>query len=436
MLLVGFFLASLPVCLMRPFYGVFLWTVVAFVNPQWYTWSAASALPWALVVAIPTMVGMLVFSGGWSRLSSRESLLLFAFWLWTCLTSVISTHTPVFVHHAGDTWYRWEFVSKILLMTFVTIVVIRDFRQFHVFLRILAGCFGIFVIKTLPFVILTAGQFRVYGPPNSMIADNNDFGLALNMTLPLFFFLAQVETNPWLKRLFWFLFLATIPSILFTYSRGAMVGLLALLGLMFLQLKQRLLLIPVMVIGLIGGLIFAPENWRNRMDPTRKDAVDLSAQSRLNAWTFAWNLASDFPLTGGGYATFTPELFHHYAPKVHDIHGAHSVYFQVLGEHGFPGLLLYLTLVFSSFRTTRTLVREARARGDLEVAHYANMLWFSMVGFLVSGLFLGRAYFDYYFSIVAALVVLKDVAMRDWAHNEAEETAENEETLEALPAGG
>ena len=35
------------------------------------------------------------------------------------------------------------------------------------------------------------------------------------------------------------------------------------------------------------------------------------------------------------------------------------------------------------------------------------MLKFSLVGFMVTGAFLGRAYFDYYFGIVVCVAILK-----------------------------
>ena len=133
---------------------------------------------------------------------------------------MVSTHTPLFMHHAADTWDRWDFVTKVLLMTFLTIAIVDSFARIRILVLVVAGCFGFFVAKAFPFLILTGGQFRLYGPDNSMISDNNDFGLALNMTLPLFFFLAQSESNPWVKRLFGFLFVITIPAVFFTYSRG------------------------------------------------------------------------------------------------------------------------------------------------------------------------------------------------------------------------
>jgi hypothetical protein len=91
------------------------------------------------------------------------------------------------------------------------------------------------------------------------------------------------------------------------------------------------------------------------------------------------------------------------------------VYFQVLAEHGYVGLGLYLCLVLSCFGTTRRLRKAARIRGDDDVAHYADMLQLSLIAFLVSGIFLGRAYFDYYFTIVACVTILDWAARDRWA---------------------
>lgn len=418
--LLAFFLLSLPICLVRPFYGIVLWTIVAFLNPQSYIWGAASVFPWALGVAIPTIAGFCIFSRGWKNLASGKILLMVILWSWFTITSIISTGTPLFFHHAADTWARWQFVSKVLLMTAVSIGIMESFAQLRTLVLVIAGCFGFFVAKSLPFMIITRGAARVYGPERSMIADNNDFGLALNMTLPLFLFLAQTESRPWVRRLFGFLFVITIPAIFFTYSRGALFGLVVVAGLMLLRLKQRMLLIPVAALGIIVALLFAPEAWKQRMDPT--NAVDASARERFNAWTFSWNLAKEYPIAGGGFATFTPELFSRYAPVATDIRGPHSIYFGVLAEHGFVGLFLYLLLVLSCFATLRRILRRARYYEDTVIANYARMFNFSLVAFLTSGMFLGRAYFDYFFTIVACLTVLERVATRQWAARSEEVT--------------
>jgi probable O-glycosylation ligase (exosortase A-associated) len=431
----GFFLPSLPVCFFRPFYGILLWTIVAFVNPQQLSYGFASTFPLAEAVAIPTLAGFLVFHRGWGRLASREFLLLLILWAWFVVTSLVSTHSPLFVHHADDTWYRLVFVSKILLMTTVAMCVIDSYKRLRIFLLVIAASFGIFVAKDLPFLIATGGDFRLYGPPNSMIADNNDYGLALNMTVPLFFFLARTESNRRLKALLYGLFLISIPAVFFTYSRGALVGLLVIGLLMFLQMKQRLALVPVIVVATGMALVFAPQAWRDRMSTLTSDPAhrDGSALERINAWTFAWRLANDSPLTGGGFDTFTQEMFQRYAPNAADVHGPHSIYFGVLGEHGFPGLSLYMLLVFSCLISTFSVARNARRYGDERARAYASLFRLSLVGFLTSGLFLGKAYFDYYFAIVACIVVLKYLCEKAWAEGHAID--ETEPTWDEAPEG-
>jgi probable O-glycosylation ligase (exosortase A-associated) len=256
-------------------------------------------------------------------------------------------------------------------------------------------------------MILTGGSFRLYGPRGSMLADNNDFGLALNMTLPMFFFLSRVDESKTVRRVMAVMFVSAIPGVLFTYSRGALIGMAVVMVLMILKLRQRMLLLPVLMLAGVLAIFFAPEKWQHRMDFSREGAlIDDSALSRFNAWTYCWRLASDYPLTGAGFDAFTQDLFNRYAPNPADVHGPHSIYFGVLAEHGYIGLFLYLTLVASCFVKLSRVLRYARDVGDRQAAAYATMLQFGVIGFLVTGAFLGRAYFDYYFSLVACTVIL------------------------------
>jgi probable O-glycosylation ligase (exosortase A-associated) len=414
--LITFFVASLPVCFFRPTYGIILWTIVAFLNPQAYTWTGWDAFPWAVAVAVPTILGMLVFDRKFERLMVREVWLLGLLWAWFTVTTIVSMQQPELAHHAFDTWEKWKFVSKILLMTVCMIPIVSSFERLRYVVLTVAGCFGLYVLKALPVIVSTGGAHRLYGPERSMIADNTDFGLALNMTLPLYFFLAQTESKRSVRQFFGFLFVITLPAIFFTYSRGALVGLAAVLTVMLLQVRRRLFLVPVIVLGTVIALYFAPAAWQERMNPTGENVVDASARGRLHAWAYARALAAEYPITGGGFATFTEELYQRYWPgEIYTIYGPHSVYFQVLGEHGFVGLAFYLLLVLSCIASTRRLRKHGRSRGDPEVTNYAQMLQLSLIGFLISGIFLGRAYFDYFFTVVACIVILERAARDRWA---------------------
>jgi hypothetical protein len=54
----------------------------------------------------------------------------------------------------------------------------------------------------------------------------------------------------------------------------------------------------------------------------------------------------------------------------------------------------------------RRLGRYGVENDDALVANYAAMAQFGIIGFLVSGAFLGRAYFDYYFTLIGCALIL------------------------------
>jgi putative inorganic carbon (HCO3(-)) transporter len=405
---------TLPLCFFRPFFGVIMWVVTGIINPYSMSWGIGRQVPTGLLVAILTFAGFLLFSRECSNLASREMALLAILWGWFTFTSVYNTNLPEFAHFANDTWTKWQFVSKILVMTFVTVALVNTWERLRVLLLALAGSFAFFVFKSIPWMILTRGSERFYGPKTTYLADNNGLGLALNMVLPVMFFLAITEEN---RRVRWILgsaFSLTIIAVLLTYSRGALVGLVAVVLFLLLRSRNRLILIPALVCAGFISLAFLPDKWQHRMDFTQTNAVlDDSALSRINAWTYSWRLAMDYPVTGGGFEAFTPALFTRYAPNPRDVHGPHSIYFGVLAEHGFVGLFLYLSLIASCFATLHRIRKAALAAEDERAASYAVMLQLSIVGFLTSGAFLGFAYFDCFFTIVACTAILKKVSINE-----------------------
>ena len=113
------------------------------------------------------------------------------------------------------------------------------------------------------------------------------------------------------------------------------------------------------------------------------------------AWKEATYIAIDhFPFGAGFYAPQRPEIFHSYFPYAIP-HAAHSIYFQVLGEHGFVGLALYLAVLVLALRNASIILRQTRNRPELEWAHdLANMMQIALIGYYVGGAALSMAYFD------------------------------------------
>ena len=312
--------------------------------------------------------------------------------------------------------------SPVLLVVFLAVAVALT----------IAFSIGFYGIKGGIFSIITGGNYRVYGPTASFLEDNNDLALALLMVLPIFFFLAREETNHKLKVVLQVSFFLSIIAIIFTYSRGGFIGLAAITFFFLLKSKKKFMATAVAVMGLYLALTFAPEKWIGRMETIKDYEQSSSAQGRINAWHFAWNLALDRPLTGGGFQTFRYELFEFYAPDPYDPHDAHSIYFEVLGEHGFIALGLFLALLGSTFLSLRQLRRtlEGVPSGQW-IINYCDMLELSLIVYMITGAFLGRAYFDLFYHLIAIAIILKILTRREYAHLTPEERVAGKPLIEA-----
>jgi probable O-glycosylation ligase (exosortase A-associated) len=200
-----------------------------------------------------------------------------------------------------------------------------------------------------------------------------------------------------------------MAAVLGSYSRGALLGFGAMLVMLWLKSRKKLL--TGVVVLLVVPLIFMmmPEKWFGRMETIGEYQADGSAMGRVNAWRFALNVASD-NFMGGGYMTFTPRMFRVYAPVPTDVHAPHSLYFQVLGEHGFIGLALFLAFLFFAWRTGSRVLRFCKDKPELKWASdLAAMCQVSLLGYCAGGAFLTLAYADLLYDVVIILVLLEKV---------------------------
>jgi probable O-glycosylation ligase (exosortase A-associated) len=192
--------------------------------------------------------------------------------------------------------------------------------------------------------------------------------------------------------------------------------------------KLSILLGIMMAAGV--ALMFMPEHWFSRMDTIAEYQSDRSAMGRINAWWMAWNLASD-RFFGGGFEIYNITQFAQYAPDPTDVHAAHSIYFQVLGEHGFIGTFLFLMLWGMVWWNAGKLRSEAKSLPETQwVSDLGAMCQVSLIGYAVGGAFLSLAYFDLPYDILV-LVVLA----RRWFDEKSWMTERPESESAPTPAG-
>ncbi len=165
-IVVGLILGAAPVCLFYPYFGVLMWSWIAYFNPHRFAWGFATTFPVALVIAIPTIVGAFFTRKGNRFVLTRETLLLLTFWAWTGITLLNAHFEPLFADHLTDAALRLTELSKIMIMTILTFYLVSSKNKLKYLLMLTAFSFGILALKGTIFGILTGGQFRVWGPPN------------------------------------------------------------------------------------------------------------------------------------------------------------------------------------------------------------------------------------------------------------------------------
>jgi probable O-glycosylation ligase (exosortase A-associated) len=371
------------------------------MNPHRMGWGPAYNFQFSMIVGAVTILAT-IFSGVPKKLPTNVAVFfLILFIIWCSIT----TYFALVPDSAMNEWKRF---IKIQVMVLICLILINDFKKLNQFLWVVVGSIGYFGVKGGIFTILTGGSFMVLGPPDSFISGNTEIGFALVIIFPLIWYFYLSSNRKWVRRVFIGIFVLTALAIVGTTSRGAFVagGIVSLF--LWIKNKNRVRNALFLLLLIVLVLSFMPKKFFTKMETIKTYEEDASAMGRINAWWFAYHLANDRPIMGGGFHVFTPRLFPKYAPNPEDYHDAHSIYFEVLGEQGYIGLILFLILGLSTWRNASQAIKLSKDQPELKAQnHLAGMLQVSLVAYASGGAFLGLAYFDLPYHLVAVAVILR-----------------------------
>lgn len=378
--------------LTRPWIGVLALAIFAYLNPHRYAWGFSREFPVYYIVFTCTVFGIFNKRDDCQPFPwTRETFLFIVLLLWFTLTTFISPDAPF---AAREQWIK---VMKIYIGIFPTFWAINSEKKFRWLVIVIALSFGLIGIKGGIFALGTGFSYRVWGPDNTFYGGNNEIALALNMVLPFFLLLAREAKNKKLKIMYYGIFFLNICSIIGSRSRGAFLTLGAVLLVIVLSSKRKVLAVPILLIGLYFFLPRLPAVWTERMETITNYEEDASAMGRIGAWKYAIARAVESPLLGGGFETF--RLY------VRDVH---SAYFEILGEHGFIALFLWVLLLFGSIASLQRLRKRAMNIDGLAwIPDYARATQIAIFAYAVGGAFLGAAYWDIFYHLVALCVLMK-----------------------------
>jgi putative inorganic carbon (HCO3(-)) transporter len=376
-----------------PWVGAIMWTVVSLGSPHIHFGYEASNWPVSLAIAGSTLLGLVLTRERQNPFANGAVVATALLMLWMTITLPYSFEPDL----CYDTWDR---SLKITVMLIITVVLLDTREKLNVFIWANVVSIGFYGVKGGVFSIMTGGNSIVLGS-GGFIAENNNLALAEIVILPLMYYLVGQSTNKWVRRGLFVSMALVAVSALVSHSRGALVGMIAMALFFWVKSDKKLRWGAIIALSALIAFLALPDEYWQRMNTIKTYDEDLSAQGRINSWWLAYNVAND-RFTGGGFRLNVVWIFAKYAPNPRMIFAAHSIYFQMLGEQGYIGLILFLSIGVLTWFNAHRLIKRGRSSPDLSwAADLGSMVQVSMIGYAVAGAFLSLALFDLPYNVMA-----------------------------------
>ncbi len=401
LILLSFTALCLMAALRHPFAGLLTWAWFTLLTPHQAAYGVYG-VPLNVIIAGVTMAAY-VFSGEIAkfRLDPISALIiLFAGWL---------TIAQAFSLDPANSAPYYDRFIKTLLFIVLCAQMAGGKLRFNALVWTIVACIGFLAAKGALFTLVTLGQFHVQGLPNTVLEDNNHFGIAVASILPLILYLRAEAARPIIRQGLLVLFGLSIIAIIGTQSRGAFLALIAFAGFFWIRARHKFTILAGLALIMVPTIAFMPAKWTDRMSTISEATEDASFMGRVDAWVINTKLAIEHPVTGAGLRnSYQKEIAQSVdLDRAERAKAAHSIYFEVLGGAGFVGLAIYLALFatafFSAWRIYLSRASQQIAPWKWRFAYYAQM---SIFVFAVGGASVSLEMWDGYLIVIALVAAL------------------------------
>lgn len=422
--LLGFVGALLAMGLRRPFLWVLAYIYIDVVSPQKIAWAILPSIPISLIVFIAAFGGWLAIDDKTgTRFTFRQALLTLL--LLYCGYTTLTADFPV---EAAD---KWGWVWKALVFAIFLPLTLRT--------RLRVEATALVLVLSAASIVISAGVKTVaggggYGTLQSLVADNTGLyeGSTLSMAaiaiIPLVIWLARYGTIfPRHWTVYCFAGALVFACLLIPVGTQTRTGLLCagLLAVLFLRTtKRRALWFCLMGATVMIALPLLPQSYTARMSTIENHQTDESASTRLAVWSWTLDYVADHPLGGGFNAYLGNQIRYERkdapvgddaAYVVDKARAFHSAYFEMLGEQGWPGLLMWLLLQglgIVQLEFVRIRLRKSTDPLDQSDRMLAMALQQGHLVYLFGALFVGIAYQPFVYMLIALQIALVEQVRR------------------------
>ena len=418
----------------RPFLWVLLYVYIDILAPQRIGFGLIQSIPVSLVAFLAAFGGYIALDKkDYISFSARQGLLLalLAYCFWT-------TGNADFPTSAEE---KWEWVWKALLFAIFLPFTLTSRARLEALALTMVLTIGMIVISTGMKVTLGGGGYGnlvFFVDDNSGIYESSTLATVAIALTPLIWWFTRYGTifKPhWTVKAFAIaLIFACLLIPIGTEARTGLLCIAALAVLMLRYTKKRMLFI--VGAGALGfaALPFLPQSYYDRMATIAEPGGDESASTRVAVWMWTIDYASQNPM-GGGFDSYKGNSFTYEMPvtegsgntstveyrRVTDKARAfHSSVFEVLGEQGYPGLIMWLALHALGLWQMERIGARWRSRekashvqeDEAWIAPMATALQLASCIYIVGALFQGIAYQPVMLMIIGLQIGLNSYCRR------------------------
>jgi putative inorganic carbon (hco3(-)) transporter len=383
--------------LYQPVVGPILYYLVTWMHPEQQMYGGLS-LRWTMLIALTSLLGYLFI--GKERQFPKNALVpfLIIFAVWYLSSALLNGVNDTEFTFATD-------FAKIILMCLVAASIINTRLRIHILIWIVVIAIGSVSLRTGLFTIVGGGGRVVIGP--TFLGHTNEYARYVMYTWPLMLFLSRHSAHKFVRIGFAVLAVISVFALIGTNSRGAFVAFAAMGAVFWLYSSRKAVSILVISVLTIGAYFAVPQarldSFLNRAASIDDAETDGSFVGRTVAWEFGWNYVQNNPVFGGG-------------PGVYErVHGraSHNSYFEVLGETGFPGLIMWGAIAVLAFATIYRVRKLTRGIPELAWAHdLAFFIMVSLVGYFVGGITKNHGLNEYYYMLLGLLMGLEIAVLK------------------------
>jgi probable O-glycosylation ligase (exosortase A-associated) len=423
---IAFLVALIGMGFRRPFLLVLGYVYVDLVSPQRLTYMLLNTVPVSLIMVVLAVMGWALFDEKRdTRVAPRQVLMVLL--LLYCGFTTMQADFPI------EAAMKWDWVWKALAFAIFLPLTLRT--------RLRIEALSLFMVLCAASIIIVGGVKTLvsgggYGELNLMVSNNSGLyeGSIISTVaiaiIPLILWLVKFGTvypADWRVKIFAYsLIFACLLIPVGTQARTGLICIAVLGVLMLRSTKRRFLYVTGVTIATLIAVPLLPDSFTQRMDTIKGYKADSSAGTRLAVWAWTWDYVKDHPLGGGfdayrgnkirvvtvgneksGASSDTPTIEYDQARAYH------SAYFEMLGEQGWPGLILWVLIHFGGLIRMEIVRARARKRvGQEWIAAMANALQQAHLIYLVGSLFVGIAFQPFVYMLVGLQIGLDTYAAR------------------------